>query len=147
MISPRPPPKPPPLNRNLEAMARQLYDYWFVQFDFLDENGKPYKSSGGKMVWNEKLKREIPEDWNAVRLDSLSTIFTGKKDVGKVTPGKYKFFSYAPDAASSDEYIHDGDLILVSGNGSYTGRIMFFRGKADLYQRTDRLSRTLYGMI
>ncbi len=47
-----------PLNRNLEAMARQLYDYWFVQFDFPDENGKPYKSSGGKMVWNEKIKRD-----------------------------------------------------------------------------------------
>jgi type I restriction enzyme S subunit len=44
-------------------MAKQLYDYWFVQFDFPDENGKPYKSSGGNMVWNEKLKREIPESW------------------------------------------------------------------------------------
>lgn len=44
-------------------MARQLYDYWFVQFDFPDENGHPYKSSGGKMVWNERLKREIPEGW------------------------------------------------------------------------------------
>jgi len=51
------------LNHNLEAMAKQFYDYWFVQFDFPDENGKPYKSSGGKMVWNEKLKREIPKDW------------------------------------------------------------------------------------
>lgn len=51
------------INRNLEAMARQLYDYWFVQFDFPDENGRPYKSSGGKMVWNERLKREIPEGW------------------------------------------------------------------------------------
>jgi type I restriction enzyme S subunit len=51
------------INRNLEAMAKQLYDYWFVQFDFPDENGKPYKSSGGNMVWNEKLKREIPESW------------------------------------------------------------------------------------
>ena len=51
------------INHNLEAMAKQLYDYWFVQFDFPDENGKPYKSSGGKMVWNEKLKREIPKDW------------------------------------------------------------------------------------
>ena len=44
-------------------MAKQLYDYWLVQFDFPDENGKPYKSSGGKMIWNEKLKREIPENW------------------------------------------------------------------------------------
>ena len=51
------------INHNLEAIANQLYDYWFVQFDFPDENGKPYKSSGGKMVWNEKLKREIPEGW------------------------------------------------------------------------------------
>jgi type I restriction enzyme S subunit len=56
------------INRNLEAMAKQLYDYWFVQFDFPDENGKPYKSSGGKMVWNEKLKREIPNGWNVVNL-------------------------------------------------------------------------------
>lgn len=61
------------INRNLEAMAKQLYDYWFVQFDFPDENGKPYKSSGGKMVWNEKLKREIPKDWEALPLfDAVS---------------------------------------------------------------------------
>ena len=45
-------------------MAKLLYDYWFVQFDFPNEEGKPYKSSGGKMVWSEKLKREIPEGWN-----------------------------------------------------------------------------------
>ena len=51
------------INQNLEAMAKQLYDYWFVQFDFPDENGRPYKASGGKMIWNEKLKREIPENW------------------------------------------------------------------------------------
>ena len=44
-------------------MAKQLYDYWFVQFDFPNEEGKPYKSSGGKMVWNERLKREIPDGW------------------------------------------------------------------------------------
>ena len=47
----------------LESMAKLLYDYWFVQFDFPNDNGKPYKSSGGKMVWNEELKREIPEGW------------------------------------------------------------------------------------
>ena len=51
------------INQNLEAMAKQLYNYWFVQFDFPNEEGKPYKSSGGKMVWNDKLKREIPESW------------------------------------------------------------------------------------
>ena len=58
----------------LDAMAKQIYDYWFVQFDFPDENGRPYKSSGGKMVWNEKLKREIPEGWEVKRVgDIIST--------------------------------------------------------------------------
>ncbi|RXJ82197.1 restriction endonuclease subunit S [Arcobacter sp. F2176] len=53
------------INKELEAMAKTLYDYWFVQFDFPDVNGKPYKSSGGKMVYNQELKREIPERWEA----------------------------------------------------------------------------------
>lgn len=56
---------------NLEAMAKLLYDYWFVQFDFPDENGKPYKSSGGKMVWNDELKREIPAGWEVKPLGEV----------------------------------------------------------------------------
>lgn len=64
-------------NHNLEAMAKQLYDYWFVQFDFPDANGKPYKSSGGKMVWNEKLKREIPALWEAKLVDDIAEVFNG----------------------------------------------------------------------
>ena len=56
------------INDKLESMAKRLYDYWFVQFDFPDKNGRPYKSSGGKMVWNETLKREIPEGWEVKRL-------------------------------------------------------------------------------
>lgn len=59
------------MNAELEAMAKQLYDYWFVQFDFPNEEGKPYKSSGGKMVWNAKLKREIPEGWEEVVISDL----------------------------------------------------------------------------
>ena len=66
-----------PINRNLEAMARQLYDYWFVQFDFPDENGKPYKSSGGKMVWNERLKREIPEGWSVGSFQDICKVNRG----------------------------------------------------------------------
>ena len=58
-------------------MAKQLYDYWFVQFDFPDENGRPYRSSGGKMVWNEKLKREVPEGWSASNLCMISDILSG----------------------------------------------------------------------
>ena len=59
------------INHNLVAMAKQLYDYWFVQFDFPNQDGKPYKSSGGKMVWNEKLKREIPEGWEVLTIGSI----------------------------------------------------------------------------
>lgn len=66
------------INDNLEAMAKQLYDYWFVQFDFPNEEGKPYKSSGGAMVWNEKLKREIPKEWMASNYTDLFTIGNGQ---------------------------------------------------------------------
>jgi len=66
------------INAELEAMAKTLYDYWFVQFDFPDENGKPYKSSGGKMVWSEALKREIPAGWEVKRLgQALKTSLGG----------------------------------------------------------------------
>ena len=124
------------INDNLEKMAKQLYDYWFVQFDFPDENGRPYKSSGGEMVWNEKLKREIPKDWNYKTIKDFMRIFTGKKDVSKAIPGDYKFFSCAPEPITSNEYIYDGYVVLISGNGSYTGRVGFYKGKFDLYQRT-----------
>lgn len=62
----------------LEAMAKTLYDYWFLQFDFPDENGKPYKSSGGKMVWNEELKREIPKGWEIKEFSSIFKFVKGK---------------------------------------------------------------------
>ena len=64
-------------NHNLEAIAKQLYDYWFVQFDFPNTEGKPYKSSSGKMVWNEKLKREIPEEWHCGNLFEIATFTNG----------------------------------------------------------------------
>lgn len=59
------------INAELEALAKTLYDYWFVQFDFPDANGRPYRSSGGRMVWNAALKREIPAGWEARTLDSI----------------------------------------------------------------------------
>ena len=65
------------INQNLEAMAKQLYNYWFVQFDFPNEEGKPYKSSGGKMVWNEKLKREIPFVWHCGNLFEIAVFTNG----------------------------------------------------------------------
>jgi type I restriction enzyme, S subunit len=67
------------INKQLEMIVKLIYDYWFVQFDFPDENGKPYKSSGGKMVYNKDLKREIPMGWGAGRLsDFEQKIITGK---------------------------------------------------------------------
>ena len=65
------------INDNLEAMAKQLYDYWFVQFDFPNEEGKPYKSSGGAMVWNKKLKREIPQGWHCGTLLDIAEYTNG----------------------------------------------------------------------
>ena len=65
------------MNAELEAMAKQLYDYWFVQFDFPDENGNPYKSSGGKMVYNSTLKREIPAGWEVKNLFYIANYYNG----------------------------------------------------------------------
>ena len=70
------------LNAKLEQMAKRLYDHWFVQFDFPNENGKPYKSSGGKMVWNEELKREIPEGWEVGKLSDIANITMGQSPDG-----------------------------------------------------------------
>ena len=70
------------INDNLEKMAKQLYDYWFVQFDFPDENGRPYKSSGGRMIWNKKLKREIPQNWQDGVLSDIANITMGQSPDG-----------------------------------------------------------------
>lgn len=79
------------INEELEAMAKTLYDYWFVQFEFPfdfaqgnpSKEGKPYKSSGGKMVWNEELKREIPEGWENGKLSDLANITMGQSPDGE----------------------------------------------------------------
>ncbi|MCT2961462.1 restriction endonuclease subunit S [Streptococcus thermophilus] len=70
------------INQELEAMAKTLYDYWFVQFDFPDQNGKPYKSSGGKMVYHPELKREIPEGWGVEKLEKIANITMGQSPKG-----------------------------------------------------------------
>lgn len=132
---------------DIEAMAKQLYDYWFVQFDFPDENGKPYKSSSGKMVWNEDLKREIPEGWKVKPLAEL--IAESKNgDWGNDTPTHENdievtcfrgadFSSITADyhvtapiryisAKNSDRLLSDGDLVTEISGGSptqSTGRV------------------------
>ena len=71
------------INTKLEAMVKTLYDYWFVQFDFPDANGKPYKTFGGKMVWNEELKREIPAGWQSGVLNDIANITMGQSPPGE----------------------------------------------------------------
>ena len=77
------------INDNLEAMAKQLYDYWFVQFDFPNKEGKPYKSSGGAMVWNEKLKREIPTSFDVKSLSEIIEVKDGTHDSPKPQDNGY----------------------------------------------------------
>ena len=77
------------INDNLEAMAKQLYDYWFVQFDFPDENGKPYKSNGGKMVWNECMKKSIPADWKTSLLSEWIDYSLERVSTSVVSDGDY----------------------------------------------------------
>ena len=71
------------INTELEAMAKTLYDYWFVQFDFPNKERKSYKNSGGKMVWNEELKREVPEGWKVGELKEIANIIMGQSPPGE----------------------------------------------------------------
>ena len=94
------------INAELEAMAKTLYDYWFVQFDFPDKNGKPYKTSGGKMVWNEELKREIPEGWelgNLLKLSNLEGGGTPSKNNSEFWNGDIPF--YTPSDFSESVFV------------------------------------------
>lgn len=97
------------INAKLEAMTKRLYDYWFVQFDYPDKNGKPYKTSGGKMVWNEVLKREIPEGWEVKSINDISVSYRG---VG-----------YTADDEKSAE---DNDVVLIlRGNNISNNHIIY----------------------
>lgn len=105
------------INTNLEQQAQALFKNWFVDFE-------PF---GGKM----------PEGWKEKTLDSFCSIFTGRKNANaSVENGKYKFFTCSPNVLPIDSFILDGDAIIISGNGAYTGRTRFYSGKFDLYQRT-----------
>ena len=105
------------INENLEQQAQALFKSWFIDFE-------PF---GGKM----------PEGWKELTLDYFCNVFTGRKNANaSVENGKYKFFTCSPDPLPIDSFIYDGDAIIISGNGAYTGRTRFYSGKFDLYQRT-----------
>lgn len=118
------------INTELEGMAKLIYDYWFVQFDFPDANGKPYKSSGGEMVYNEELKREIPVGWDVSELGELISFERGisyksKEISGEGTPminlnsfdltGKYKSkgLKYFTGSYSEKKIVSTGDLVIA----------------------------------
>lgn len=128
----------------LEEQAQLVYDYWFMQFDFPDENGKPYRSSGGKMKWSDELKREIPEGWNIASLSSyLADTSTG--DWGKDEPtGNYTRRVYCIRGAdimsvedlpvryilekNSHKFLRPNDMVIEVSGGSpvqATGRSTF----------------------
>ena len=107
----------------LEALAKTIYDYWFVQFDFPDANGRPYKSSGGKMVWNEQLKREVPDGWNACHIgdlcnchDSLRVPLSGKQRAEM--QGGVPYYGATGIMDYVNGHIFDGEFLLLAEDGT-----------------------------
>ncbi|WP_455459207.1 restriction endonuclease subunit S [Streptococcus salivarius] len=125
------------INQELESIAKTLYDYWFVQFDFPDQNGKPYKSSGGKMVYNPELKREIPEGWGVEKLSSLLEI--GRETINPMKNPKEEFkyysipeydvsgsFSYEfGETIKSNKFIVEKSDLLVSKLNPWFNRVVY----------------------
>jgi type I restriction enzyme S subunit len=111
------------INAELEAMAKLIYDYWFVQFDFPDANDNPYKSSGGRMVYNEVLKYEIPEGWKVepvgvhLNIYDSSRIPMSRKERDE-KQGSYPYFGATGVMDYVNDYIYEGDYILVAEDGS-----------------------------
>lgn len=117
------------INQELELMAKTIYDYWFLQFEFPNEDGMPYKSSGGKMAWNEELKREIPENWRNGTLEDLGEIIAG----GTPSTNHPEYYSengiawITPNdlSNSSDKYITHGERdISEIGLSNSSARLM-----------------------
>lgn len=111
------------INATLEQMAKTLYDYWFVQFDFPDDNGKPYKSSGGEMVYNETLKRDIPKGWEVITLGKITICHDSKRvplssQQRLEKQGEYPYYGATGIFDFIDDYIFDGDYVLMAEDGS-----------------------------
>lgn len=132
------------INAEIEAMAKMLYDYWFVQFDFPDANGKPYKSSGGKMLYNEELKREIPQGWEVKTLFEITSLIRRGISPKYVEDGGYLVLnqkcirnqtisfelgrSYDNKLSINDERLIELGDVLVNSTGVGTlGRVAFVK--------------------
>lgn len=121
------------INAELESMAKTIYDYWFLQFEFPNEEGKPYKSSGGKMVWNEELKREIPEGWEVVQIGKIldkypktESVLRDDYEKGILFPiidqSKYYICGYTDD---KDKVLHLKDAIVFGDHTNFAKYINF----------------------
>lgn len=111
------------ISAELEAMAKTLYDYWFVQFDFPDENGKPYRFSGGKMEWNEQVKREIPKGWRVINLGDIIDVFDSQRiplsqNERVQIKGEIPYYGATGIMDYVDKYIFDGQYVLIAEDGS-----------------------------
>jgi len=108
------------INTELESMAKTLFDYWFLQFEFPNEEGKPYKSSGGKMAWNKDLKKEIPEGWKTEKIGEIIT--EAKKSTIQVNEskdkGKFPFFTSGEGIFGFDQYFVDGFNLFLNTGGN-----------------------------
>lgn len=113
------------INAQLEQMAKTLYDYWFVQFDFPDENGKPYKSSGGEMVYNDTLKQEIPKGWEVKGLGEIADLYQpqtlSEKDL--IEEGKYLVYGANGIIGKYFKYNHNEPVIAIACRGNSCGTI------------------------
>ena len=106
-------------------MAKTIYDYWFVQFDFPDKNGKPYKSSGGKMVWNEQLKREVPARWETSCLGEVFSVCSGK-DHKHLSEGGYPVLGSGGTMRYASSFLYDGESVLIPRKGTLNN-VMFMQ--------------------
>ena len=101
----------------LEKMAKTIYDYWFLQFEFPNEEGKPYKSSGGKMVWNKELKREIPEEWKSGCLEEMIEICNGK-DHQNLEVGEIPVYGSGGILRYVNKNLYYGESVLIPRKGT-----------------------------
>lgn len=142
------------INTELEMMIKTIYEYWFLQFEFPNEEGKPYKSSGGKMVWNEELKREIPEEWKHNKIKEITEFTTGYSFSSNtyVKKGKFKLYTIknvqdgkiqskvenylkdVPIDMPKECLLHSGDILMsLTGNVGRVGLV--YENNALLNQR------------
>ena len=126
------------LNQKLEDTAQSIYKEWFVNFEFPDENGKPYKSNGGEMFYCNELDREIPMGWITTTYENVMNFTTGKLNSNAaVVDGEFPFFTCSSETFKTNTYSFDTEAVLLAGNNaSAIYPLKFFKGKFDAYQRT-----------